>query len=42
MEREIMALLKFWKLEFRGDIRFLVGEKITGEKELKKKQFNLE
>jgi hypothetical protein len=41
MEREIMALLKLWKLEFRGDIRFLVVEKITGEEELKK-QFNLE
>jgi hypothetical protein len=40
MEREIMALLKLWKLEFRGDIRFLVVEKITEEEELKK-QFNL-
>jgi DNA-binding transcriptional regulator PaaX len=40
MERELMALLKLWKLEFRGDIRFLIVEKITGEKELKK-QFAL-
>jgi len=40
MEKEIMALLKLWKLEFRGDIRFLVVEKITGEEELKK-YFNL-
>jgi len=39
-EKEIMALLKLWKLEFLGDIRFLVVEKITEEKELKK-HFNL-
>lgn len=36
MEKEIMALLKLWQLEFHGDIRFLVVEKITGEEELKK------
>ncbi|MDI6591840.1 MAG: hypothetical protein QME61_02825, partial [Patescibacteria group bacterium] len=36
MEKEIMALLKLWKLEFRGDIKFLVAEKITQEEELKK------
>jgi len=40
MEREIMALLKLWKLEFQGDIRLLVVEKITGEEELKR-HFNL-
>jgi DNA-binding transcriptional regulator PaaX len=41
MEREILALLKLWRLGFGGDIRFLVAEKITEERELKK-QFNLE
>lgn len=41
MEKELMALLKLWKLEFKGDIRFLVVEKITEEEELKK-HFNLE
>ncbi len=40
MERELLALLKLWKLEFKGDIRFLVVEKITGQERLKK-QFNL-
>lgn len=40
MEKEIMALLKLWQLEFHGDIRFLVVEKITDEEELKK-YFNL-
>ena len=41
MEKELMALLKLWKLEFLGDIRFLVVEKMTGEEELKK-CFNFE
>lgn len=36
MEKEIMALLRLWQLEFQGDIRFLVVEKITGEEELKR------
>jgi len=40
MEKELVALLKLWKLEFLGDIRFLVAEKITSEEELKK-YFNL-
>jgi len=35
MERELMALLKLWKLEFKGDIRFLTVEKITEEEKLK-------
>lgn len=41
MEKEILALLKLWKMEFQGDIRFLIAEKITGEEELKKR-FGLE
>jgi DNA-binding transcriptional regulator PaaX len=40
MEKELMALLKLWKLEFKGDIRFLIVEKITEEEKLKK-HFNL-
>ncbi|MCD6528081.1 hypothetical protein J7K44_00315, partial [bacterium] len=40
MEKEIMTLLKLWKLEFRGDIKFVRAEKITDESELKK-QFDL-
>jgi len=40
MERELMALLKLWKLEFKGDIRFLIVEKITEEEKLKE-HFNL-
>lgn len=35
MENEIMTLLKLWKLEFQGDIRFLLVEKITEEDKLK-------
>ena len=40
MEKELMALLKLWKLKFKGDIRFLIVEKITEEEKLKK-HFNL-
>jgi len=36
MEKEMIALLKLWRLEFRGDIQFLVVEKITDEEKLKK------
>lgn len=41
MEREMMTLLRLWKLEFKGDIRFAVVEKISSDEELKK-YFNLE
>lgn len=38
-EKELVALLKFWKIEFQGDIRFLSIEKID-DKDLRE-YFNL-
>lgn len=35
-EEEIIALLRLWELEFKGDIRFLVAERISGEETLRK------
>ncbi len=37
IEEELLALLKLWKRDFRGDIRFLRIQKITGEDALKKR-----
>lgn len=39
-EKELRALLKLWKIDFSGDIRFLVIHKIENDSDLKKK-FNL-
>lgn len=35
IQGELMALLKLWKKDFKGDIRFLEITGISGEKELK-------
>ncbi len=40
IEGELLCLLKLWKKDFRGDIRFIRISSITGEKELKQ-IFNL-
>lgn len=40
IEKELIALLKLWKKDFRGDIRFLKISKITDEENLKK-SFNV-
>lgn len=36
IEKELLAILKLWKQDFSGDIRFLKIERITGEDEIKK------
>lgn len=40
IEKELSVLLKLWKLDFEGDIRFLVIERIIEDKDIKK-FFNL-
>jgi len=39
-ERELLFLLEFWQKDFKGDIKFLVAEKITNDADFRK-QFNL-
>jgi len=34
IEKELLALLNLWKKDFRGDIRFIKIEKISGEDEI--------
>ncbi|MFH1968079.1 MAG: hypothetical protein ABIJ84_01690 [bacterium] len=36
IEKELLALLKLWKQDFRGDIRFLRIEKMTEDADIKK------
>lgn len=36
IEKELLALLLLWKKDFKGDIRFLKIEKISGEEQIKK------
>jgi len=36
IEKELLALLKLWKTDFKGDIRFLRIEKIIKDKDIKK------
>ena len=36
IEKELLALLSLWKKDFKGDIRFLKIEKISGEEQIKK------
>jgi len=36
IEKELLALLSLWKRDFKGDIRFLKIEKISGEEQIKK------
>jgi len=36
VEKELFALLKLWKIDFRGDIRFLEINKIEDDKDLRK------
>ena len=36
IEQELSALLKLWKRDLKGDIRFLRIEKLSGEEELKR------
>jgi len=36
IEQELSALLKLWKIDFKGDIRFLKIEKIVDDKDIKK------
>lgn len=36
VEKELFALLKLWKKDFRGDIRFLKVEKIIDDEDIKK------
>jgi len=40
IEKELRALLKLWKMDFKGDIRFLIIDKIEEDEDLKK-YFNL-
>ena len=37
IEKELLALLSLWKRDFKGDIRFLKIEKISGEEQIKKR-----
>ncbi len=39
-EKELKALLKLWRIDFSGDIRFLVIDKIENDSDLKQ-EFNL-
>ncbi len=36
IEKELLALLRLWKKDFKGDIRFLKIDKISGENQIKK------
>ena len=36
IEKELLVLLPLWKRDFKGDIRFLKIERISGEDEIKK------
>ncbi len=36
IEKELLSLLKLWKIDFRGDIRFLRIEEIIEDKDLRK------
>ncbi|OGZ79651.1 MAG: hypothetical protein A2358_01655 [Candidatus Staskawiczbacteria bacterium RIFOXYB1_FULL_37_44] len=36
IEKELLALMSLWKKDFKGDIRFLKIDKISGEEEIKK------
>lgn len=36
IEKELLALLMLWKIDFKGDIRFLKIEKIADDKDIKK------
>jgi hypothetical protein len=36
IEKELLALLSLWRKDFRGDIRFLKIDKISGEEKIKK------
>ena len=36
IEKELLALLRLWKIDFKGDIRFLKIEKIVDDKDIKK------
>jgi len=40
IEKELRTLLKLWNVGFRGDIRFLIIDKIEKDEDLKK-HFNL-
>lgn len=40
IEKELVSLLVLWQKDFKGDIRFLVTEKITNDKDFRK-IFNL-
>lgn len=36
IEKELTALLRLWKLDFKGDIRFILIERIEKDKDLRK------
>jgi len=36
IEKELLALLKLWKIDFKGDIRFLKIEEIMDDRDIKK------
>ena len=36
IDKELTALLKLWKIDFRGDVRLLVIDKITEDKDIKR------
>ena len=40
IEKELLSLLELWQEDFEGDIRFLVAEKITNDKDFRR-IFNL-
>lgn len=40
IEKELLFLLELWHADFKGDIRFLIAEKITNDKDFRK-IFNL-
>jgi|SRR3989344_982166 len=40
VEKELLSLLRLWRKDFKGDIRFLIAEKIINDKDFKK-IFNL-
>lgn len=40
IEKELRTLLKLWKMDFKGDIRFLIIDKIEKDKDLRE-YFNL-
>ena len=41
IEKELLIILKFWKKDFSGDIRFLRIQAISEEKRIKK-YFNMQ